>query len=55
MDFVLKIINWCSNFLSNTSIPVSLNGTIYDITLMAILVFTAVLGVIVYIVFSAFK
>lgn len=55
MEYFLKIINWCYEYFKNTIIPIHLSGTQYDISLLAILIFTAVLGTVVVILFSAFK
>lgn len=55
MNFVLKVIEWVYNFLTTVSIPVTVGTEVYNITFMAIFLFTGVVSIVVATLFYFFK
>ena len=55
MDILMMVIKRTWDIFTNVSIPITYQGTTYEITLLAIFTFTAFTGIAVWLLFSAFE
>lgn len=54
MEYFMMILHYCWKMFMSVSIPITYGGTTYEITLYAILIFSTVVCIGVWLLFSIF-
>lgn len=55
MDLLMSIIKWTWSTFTSIAIPITYQGITYNITFLGLLIFTTIVSVAVWLIFSFFE